>query len=165
MHDYLNQNACNEADEADSKRSITYFISGKKVCKSFFRSACGVRRQSFDSIVFKITNGIVKKDYKPPKKVMSENEANIQAFLENHFKDRNVQYAPSGGKIHSNRRTFKDIYDLDYLPFCELSKIKAMSYSTFVAHRKHYCKNYGISQTCKRKGTVTCFVYINVIFN
>ena len=135
---------------------------GRNVCKSFFRRAVGIRKQSFDQAVKEVLSGVplcteIKDRKENP---LSERCATLRAFFRLHFKDNfgvSVEHDPTTERINSQRVSFLEIYEKDYVPYflntSESVGEKPLSYSYFTAFRKKYFPNYCISQTFKRKGT------------
>lgn len=143
--------------EGDNSRVITFVISGSKVCKSFFRASTGLSRQVFDAAVQMIEAGssnvaLIESPIKVKTLAGLSNSAVIVCgFLDAYFTGFRVQHDPTNEDKLMLHKTWKKLYNDDFVEHCSLSGACLVSYCEFCRIRKQHRKNYKINKTYRRK--------------
>lgn len=129
----------------ENGKVINYTFSGKSVCKSFYRTVTGLRRQLFDEVVNEVIEGTICDETASPAVIrtrLSRKEATLIACLDSIFKDkRNTKSDPTSGKnIYHVRSTWQLIYELHYCKMVDPSDL--LGYKHFVKMRQEHRPNY-----------------------
>lgn len=142
----------------DGFKTINFCISGRPVCKHFFRECTGFRRQLFDEIVACAEGRL---EVERPHRLhgsdalaaagMTRRQAGVLAFFEKFFTKERVEHDPGTGNLLTIKSSMKDAYDSEYVPHCAAAKTEPLGYGTFTAVRRQFFPHLKIHKAYKRK--------------
>ena len=120
----------------------------------------GLSRQLFDDAVAAVHRGEKRVAVSKGNitKSFSKAEGTCLAFLDSFFRGYRVQYDPAGENKVMNHKNWKRLYEEDYIPHCEASEAKPLSYVRFCQLRSSERPHFQICKTFRRKSKYWCFV-------
>lgn len=162
--------------QEDGSSRLEFWINGSQVCKSFFKSACAIPRQSFDSAIALAqgdktncgTSRLCCNDnksirLKPPDHTMrsfTPRKMRVLLFLDVFFMSNGtktfVETSPNTvGEFRRKclviRMRWSKLYENYYLPSCNAKGDVPASYAEFTAYRKKYRPHFKKHRKVQRK--------------
>lgn len=150
-------------DRGDGDRTINYVICGRSVCKCFFRAATGLSRQLFDSCVQQVLKGdgiLVPETKKNMMELLDDEEymrpsnadMYVLGFLDSYFSEVRVQYDPASKDKLMVHKTWKNLYNEDYKPYCTAADVRPASYTQFCNTRRCWRPQFKVAKSYRRRG-------------